>query len=339
MENCGITMFIDLAKIYVEGGHGGSGCVSFRREKYVPKGGPDGGDGGDGGDIVLEADPGLKTLIDFQYRKHYRAGRGEHGKGKKRTGKKGKSILLKVPVGTTVINADTGEIIADLTQPHQKFIVAHGGKGGRGNQHFATPTKQSPREWEVGRPGESRWIILELKLLADVGLVGKPNAGKSTLLAKLTSSRPKIADYPFTTLIPNLGIVRVDEGKSFVIADIPGIIEGAHEGKGLGIQFLRHIERTKVILYIIDGAEDNILPTLTSLKEELGKYKESLLQRPSLIVITKKDIWESEKLLGVDFEALDLPAIGISAVTGENLQQLKYKIWELLNKNEYSRSQ
>ncbi len=332
-------MFIDLAKIYVEGGHGGSGCVSFRREKFVPKGGPDGGDGGDGGDVILEADPGLKTLIDFQYQKHYRAGRGEHGKGKKQTGRNGKSILLKVPVGTTVKDADTGEILADLIEPGQRFIAAKGGRGGRGNQHFATPTKQSPRDWEVGQPGEARWIILELKLLADVGLVGKPNAGKSTLLSKITSSRPKIADYPFTTLIPNLGIVRLDERKSFVLADIPGIIEGAHDGKGLGIQFLRHIERTRVILYLIDGAEDDIRETLSVLKNELHTYNDRLSQLPAMVVVTKKDIWEDEELLSQPLSELDYPAIGISSVTGENLQQLKYKIWELLESYERSDSE
>lgn len=329
-------MFVDFAKIYVKAGHGGSGCVSFRREKYVPKGGPDGGDGGDGGDVIAEADPGLKTLVDFQYQRHYRAGRGEHGRGKNQTGKQGESVILKVPVGTVIKDAETGEVLGDLVEPGQRCVVAKGGKGGRGNQHFATPTKQSPRDWEVGEPGEERWIILELKLLADVGLVGKPNAGKSTLLSRITSARPKIADYPFTTLTPNLGIVRVDEGKSFVMADIPGIIEGAHEGKGLGIQFLRHIERTKIILYLIDASEDNIEGTYHTLRTELWEYNSELVNRPSMLVLTKKDIWEDPGLLEFHPDKLGIPWIGISALTGENVDQLKYLVWEILEHEDHS---
>ncbi|GAB4177769.1 MAG: GTPase ObgE [Calditrichia bacterium] len=332
-------MFVDFAKIHIKAGQGGSGCVSFRREKYVPKGGPDGGDGGDGGHIILVADKGLKTLIDFKYRKHIKAKRGEHGKGSNKRGKNGPSVILKVPVGTVIKDADTGEIIGDLIEDGMQVIAARGGRGGRGNQHFATPTKQSPRDWEVGFPGEERTIILELKMLADVGLVGFPNAGKSTLLSAITSSKPKIADYPFTTLVPNLGIVRVDEGRSFVIADIPGIIEGAHEGKGLGIQFLRHIERTKVLLYLIDGAEDNINQTLNQLKTEIQKYNDSLLSRPSLLVLTKKDIWENESILSFDDSEINMPYIGISAVTHENLDLLKNKIWELISSYESETNQ
>ncbi len=323
-------MFIDYAKIHVKSGAGGDGCVSFRREKFIPKGGPNGGDGGKGGDIILEVDSGLKTLADFRYRRHYKAKRGEHGKGSNRTGKSAEDIILKVPAGTVVKDAESGEILADLLDHGEKYVLAAGGKGGLGNQHFATPSKQAPREFTEGEPGEEKDVILELKLLAEVGLVGFPNAGKSTLLSKITASKPKIAGYPFTTKIPNLGIVHLDYGKSYVIADIPGIIEGAHEGKGLGLQFLRHIERTKVLVYLIDAAEDNVFETFITLKEELKNHNRELPTRPAIIALNKMDIWEDEELISDDLKQLPHAYIGISALTGNNLNKLKFAVWELL---------
>jgi len=325
-------MFVDFAKIMVESGAGGNGCISFRREKFVPKGGPNGGDGGSGGSVIIKVDAGLKTLVDFQMQKHYKARRGEHGKGSNKTGKSGESVLLKVPMGTIIKDENTGEILADLVHPDQEYIVAKGGMGGKGNQHFATAQKKAPRYAQEGTPGEKRKIILELKLLAEVGFVGLPNAGKSTLLSRLTTSKPKIADYPFTTKIPNLGIVRLDYSRSYVIADIPGIIEGAHEGKGLGLQFLRHIERTKVLVYVIDAAEDTIAETYTTLKNELADYNPELASRPSLIVLNKKDIWEDESMFSIPPSDLGHPFIGISALKDSNLLPLKHKIWELLER-------
>ncbi len=331
-------VFLDYVKIHLKAGQGGSGCMSFRREKFIPKGGPDGGDGGDGGSIILQVNPQLQTLIDYKYHSHYRAPRGEHGKGSDRHGKKGKDVLLQVPAGTVVKDADTGEVLTDLTEPGQQFVAARGGKGGRGNARFATPTHRAPREWEVGEPGEERTIILELKLIADVGLVGKPNAGKSTLLAAISAARPKIADYPFTTLQPNLGIVQYRELKSFVMADIPGLIEGAHEGKGLGLQFLRHIERNRVIVYLIDPtgeAMDNSdeqapLKTFQSLRCELEAYSPVLLDKPALIVLTKKDIWQDIDWVEKLAEKFPHPVLSISAVTGEGLEEFKHTVWEML---------
>ncbi|HEX9006044.1 MAG TPA: GTPase ObgE, partial [Bacteroidota bacterium] len=236
--------FVDVARIHVKAGDGGAGCVSFRREKYIPKGGPDGGDGGRGGSVIIKANRHLTTLLDFQYKREYKAQRGVHGLGSRKTGRSGEDIVLQVPVGTVIRNAETGEVVADLLHDGDEIVPAHGGRGGRGNAAFATSTDQAPRRYEVGAEGEEAELELELKLLADAGLVGFPNAGKSTLISVISAARPKIADYPFTTLVPNLGIVRVGEGAAFVVADIPGLIEGAHSGKGLGIQFLRHIERT-----------------------------------------------------------------------------------------------
>lgn len=330
-------MFLDFVKIHVKAGQGGSGCVSFRREKFVPKGGPDGGDGGRGGSIILEVNQQLRTLIDYKYHARYEAPRGQHGMGSTKHGRKGEDITLQVPSGTVVKDQQTGDVLEDLTQEGQRFVVARGGRGGKGNARFATPTHRSPREWEVGESGEERDIILELKLIADVGLVGKPNAGKSTLLASISAARPKIAAYPFTTLQPNLGIVKYRELQSFVMADIPGLIEGAHEGKGLGLQFLRHIERNRLIVYLIDPEDpevENPLETFETLRSELKQYSQALIQKPAAVILTKKDIWQDtdwQKELG---DKLPYPFFSISAVTGEGLTELKRYIWEALQKGE-----
>lgn len=283
-------MFIDLVEIYVKAGNGGKGAVSFRREKYVPKGGPDGGDGGKGGDVVIVSDPNMSTLLDYRYKRKYVAENGENGMGALKTGKSGDDIILRVPVGTVVKDKETEEILFDFTEPHQKFIVAKGGKGGRGNTHFKSPTNQAPRKAEPGQPGEERWIILELKLIADVGIVGFPNAGKSTLISMISAAKPKIADYPFTTLEPVLGLVQYKDFKSFVVADIPGIIEGASEGKGLGLKFLRHIERTKILLFLIDASSENPFKDYKVLVKELKSYSPELLKKPHLVAISKMDL-------------------------------------------------
>ena len=327
-------MFIDYAQIKVKAGDGGSGCVAFRREKFVPKGGPSGGDGGHGGNIVVVADRHIHTLLDFRYKKEYVAERGQHGQGANKTGKSGQDTIIRLPVGTVVKDAETGEILADLTFHGQTAIIARGGRGGRGNARFATPTNQTPREWEVGEKGEERIIDLELKLLADVGLVGLPNAGKSTLLSRISAARPKIASYPFTTLQPNLGIVRVDEGKSFVAADIPGLIEGAHTGKGLGIQFLRHIERTKVLALLLDATSENLAQDYRVVVEELVAYKRGLEQKPRLIVYTKSDLLDKEFKPLPKSVTGDFDSILISAVNGENLSELVRTLWEMVSKQD-----
>jgi len=324
-------MFIDYAKIYVKAGQGGSGACSFRREKYVPKGGPNGGDGGRGGSIILEVNPHLHTLIDFKYKQHYVAKHGQHGLGKNQSGRDAEDIIVWVPSGTVVKNAETDEVLADLVTAGATFIAARGGKGGRGNARFVTPTHRAPREWEVGEAGEERELILELKLLADVGLVGQPNAGKSTLLSKVSAARPKIADYPFTTLQPNLGIVRIDDYKSFVMADIPGLIEGAHRGKGLGTQFLRHIERTRMICYLIDPTTGPVQDSLAILKSELESYSAELLKKPYIIVLTKKDKWEEDHAAEAS-KFLQESFLQISSLDGGGLSELKWRIWEQLEK-------
>jgi GTP-binding protein len=326
-------MFIDYAKIYVEAGRGGSGCMSFRREKFVPKGGPDGGDGGKGGDVIMQVNSGMRTLQDFQMRKHFRAERGEHGKGANKTGHGGAEVLIKMPPGTVVKDAATGEILADLVNENDRVVIARGGRGGRGNARFVSSTHQAPREWEVGELGESRWLILELKLLADVGLVGLPNAGKSTLLARITAARPKIAEYPFTTLTPNLGVVQYKENNSFVVADIPGLIEGAHEGRGLGIEFLRHIERTSVLVVMLDATSDNLISDYQTLTKELESYNPMLLQKPRIVALSKMDL-VTEKNIGEKFlQSSGYPACRISAVSGEGIEQLVGMMWEAVNKN------
>ncbi len=323
-------MFIDYVKIHVIAGHGGSGAVSFRREKFVPKGGPDGGDGGRGGSVILIGDRHLRTLQDYTYHKLYKAKRGQHGMGSNKHGKKGADVILKVPLGTVVKDAETGQIIGDIVQEGQRLVVARGGRGGRGNARFATPTHRSPREWEPGQPGEDRWIELELKLIADIGLVGLPNAGKSTLLSRISHARPKIADYPFTTLEPNLGIVAYRDFTHFVVADIPGLIEGAHQGKGLGIQFLKHIERTRALSYLIDSTDPDPLKTFTILYHELKAYSATLVKKPAIIVLTKMDL-QTADYVPPKFDN-GLPLIMISAVRGDHLEELKEQYFQLIEK-------
>ncbi len=318
--------FVDSASIYVQAGDGGKGCVSFRREKFVPKGGPDGGDGGRGGHIWLRTNRQLTTLLDFKYKKKYLAVRGVHGQGARKTGKDGGDVTIDVPCGTIVRNAETQEIIADLTGVDQEILIARGGKGGRGNQHFATPTRQAPRYAEPGQKGEEFTLEMELKLMADVGLVGFPNAGKSTLISVISAAKPKIADYPFTTLVPNLGIVRYEEYKSFVMADIPGIIEGAAEGKGLGIQFLRHIERTKILAVLVSADSPDIAEEYRTLLGELGKFNTGLLDKPRIVVITKMDI-AAEDLEIPAFEE-GIKVLPISSVSGHGLKELKDELWK-----------
>src|SRR5579885_3530798 len=279
-------MFIDEARIRVKAGDGGNGCVAFRREKYVPRGGPSGGDGGHGGDVILFADEHHNTLLHFRFNPEHTAERGRHGEGSNRTGRDGASIEVPVPVGTIVYDDDTGEVLHDFTRVGDRFIVAKGGRGGRGNQHFATATHQAPTEHEPGRPGEEKRLRLELKLLADVGLVGYPNAGKSTLISRISAARPKIADYPFTTLEPNLGVVELPDYRSFVVADIPGLIEGAHLGHGLGIQFLRHIERTRLLVHLVDVSEASgrdPVRDFETVMEELASFSEDLVKKPMLV--------------------------------------------------------
>lgn len=309
-------MFVDYVTLTVKAGRGGDGCVSFRREKFVPKGGPDGGDGGKGGDVILVVDPNRSTLLDFRYIHHFEAENGKHGSGNKMTGKNGKDCIIPVPQGTLVRDKETGEILADLTSVDQKWVAAKGGKGGKGNSNFATSVNRAPRKATPGKPGEERSLILELKLIADVGLVGKPNAGKSTLLATITAARPKIADYPFTTLEPNLGIVSVAEFRSFVMADIPGLIEGASKGKGLGHRFLRHIERTRLLLLLIPMDSDDPKAELKMLKQELMNYSEELARKPMLVARSKSDL-SSENA-----KELKEAVLSFSAVTHHNLKEL-----------------
>ncbi|HHV46931.1 MAG TPA: GTPase ObgE [Tissierellia bacterium] len=333
-------MFIDVAKIYLKAGKGGDGAVAFRREKYEPSGGPYGGDGGDGGSIILQGDEGIRTLMDFRYKRSYKAENGENGRTKKQYGRKGQDLILKVPVGTIVKDAETGKVIVDIKEHNQTFVIAKGGKGGRGNAKFATPTRQAPRFAEPGRKGEERTVILELKLIADVGLVGFPNVGKSTILSILSDAKPKIANYHFTTLKPNLGVVRVDTEKSFVIADIPGLIEGAHKGAGLGLDFLRHVERTRVLVHVLDASGQegrNPVEDFYKINEELFQYNEKLKEKKQIIVPNKMDLPESKEWLvkiKKEFEPKGYEIYPISAATGEGIEKLKYVMWEMINKVE-----
>ena len=321
-------MFVDQVKIYVRSGTGGNGCKSFRREKFIPRGGPDGGDGGDGGDVVCLVEPHLATLLDHRYLQHANAGRGEHGKGKNRTGSNGEDYTLRVPPGTVVKNAESGEILSDLTDPGERVVIAEGGRGGRGNARFATPTNRAPERAEPGQVGVEIEVELELKLIADVGLVGHPNAGKSTFLSRISAAHPKIADYPFTTLQPNLGIVPYEDFGSFVVADIPGLIEGAHEGKGLGFQFLRHIERTRVLLFMVDVSSHDPEGDLAILRGELEHFSPALLEKPSLLSATKIDAIPPEDRAVSQISGME--AMPISSVTGEGLPPLLHALGDIV---------
>ncbi|GAB4290754.1 MAG: GTPase ObgE [Coriobacteriia bacterium] len=327
-------MFVDEATIHVKAGNGGAGCASFRREAHVPKGGPDGGDGGRGGDVVLEADQSLSTLLDFHYRRHFKAQRGTHGKGSQRDGAEGEDLVLRVPVGTVVRDKETGELISDLSHHGQRVVVARGGRGGRGNRHFVTPTRRAPSFAELGEPAEERWIDLELKLLADAALVGLPSVGKSSLIARMSAARPKVADYPFTTLVPNLGVVGAGE-RSFVVADVPGLIEGASEGAGLGHAFLRHIERTALILHVVDlsGGWEQRDPVadIAVIDAELAAHAEELADRPQIVIGNKVDAEgarEASERVAVWAEEAGRPYFAVSAATGEGIDAMVRAVGE-----------
>ena len=326
-------LFFDEARIHVAAGDGGSGIVSFRREKFVPFGGPNGGNGGRGGSIYLEATESANTLISFRRRKHFRAGRGEHGRGKDQHGANAEDVIIPVPLGTVVYDDESGEFLGDLTAPGQRLCVAKGGRGGRGNASFATPTDQAPRIAERGDPGEQRWLRLELRLIADVGLVGVPNAGKSTLLSAISSARPKIADYAFTTLQPNLGVVTVGQDFSFVAADLPGLIEGAHLGAGLGHRFLRHIQRTRVILHLLDGASETPLLSYDQVREELRLFDPGLAEKPEVVAFNKMDLRSAQEQWPHVRAAMmerQVPVFAISAVTGEGIPAMLEHVRQLL---------
>jgi GTPase len=325
-------VFVDEIEIFVKGGNGGAGCISFRREKYVPFGGPDGGDGGAGGSVWLEADPALTTLLDYHYRRHYEAERGQHGKGANRYGASGSDLVLRVPAGTVVSDRDTGVGLGDLATPRQRILVQRGAPGGRGNVRFASSTNRAPRRADPGQYGEGRWLRLELRLLADVGVIGLPNVGKSTLVSRLSAARPKIADYPFTTVVPTLGVVRIDDQRSFVIADLPGLIPGASQGKGLGHQFLRHTERTRLLVHLLDldpGPGREPLDDFQLINAELQAYSERLAARPQIVVGNKVDLPDTEArraAVAAFCKRAGLPFLAISAATGAGLAELRASI-------------
>lgn len=329
-------MFIDSARIFIKAGNGGNGAVAFHREKYINKGGPDGGDGGKGGDVIFVVDEGLRTLQDFRYKRHYKAESGQNGGGSNCSGKGGEDLIIRVPPGTLVKDEETGRIVADLVKPGHKTIIAKGGKGGAGNQHFATPTRQVPNFAKAGDPGEEFWAVLELKLLADVGLIGFPNVGKSTILSMVTAAVPKIANYHFTTIDPNLGVVSLDGENGFVMADIPGIIEGAHEGVGLGHEFLKHIERTKLLVHVVDvsGSEGrDPVEDFETINEELKKYNPVLSQRPQIIAANKMDVTGAEENFQVFKEAVEsrgYTVFAISAAANKGLRELMYHVSQRL---------
>lgn len=320
--------FIDEAKIYVKAGDGGRGCVSFRREKFVPRGGPDGGDGGHGGDVVIHASLSRRTLLDLKFRQHHVAKHGGHGSGSKKTGRNSENVEIVVPVGTIIRDTDSGELLADLTADGQRVIVAKGGMGGRGNARFATATRQVPRFAQPGIPGEERRITLELKLLADVGIIGLPNVGKSTLISRISAARPKIADYPFTTLVPHLGVVQYSDAESFVVADIPGLIEGAHAGLGMGTRFLKHVERTSLLLHIIDISAESYQGAWRDfeiINRELGLFSPDLLRKPQIVAIGKIDLPVTRERLAGEldiFKQKGIKTLAFSAVTGEGVPDL-----------------
>jgi GTP-binding protein len=324
--------FVDRVAVKVSAGAGGSGASSFARFKYVPKGGPDGGDGGHGGSIFVEADANLSTLLDYRYHAHWKAERGQHGKGKTQTGASGADVTLPVPPGTIVRDPATGETLGELLRSGERLRVAKGGRGGRGNARFATPTHRAPREWEPGEPGEERELEFELKLIADVGLVGEPNAGKSTLLSVVSAARPKIADYPFTTLEPNLGVVSLGDARTFVVADIPGIIEGAHRGKGLGLTFLRHVERTRVLAFLVPLDDADPTATYHRLREEIRAYSEALYQKPHLIVRSKADLQPASDPIAEIAADDALAIVPISAAGRTGLDELKRVLWRVVER-------
>ncbi len=329
-------MFVDYVTISIASGKGGDGAVAFRHEKYVPKGGPAGGNGGRGGSVIFVADSNLHTLLDFRYHRKYKAENGQNGGTSLKDGRSGKDVLIKVPVGTVIRNRETNEILADLDEPGKKFLAAEGGKGGKGNASFATPTNQTPRYAEQGKPGKSLDLILELKLIADVGLVGFPNAGKSTFISVVSAARPKIADYPFTTLKPNLGIVNYKDFQSFTIADIPGIIEGAHEGKGLGLNFLRHIERTKILFFILDSTDENLEEEFYTLRNELEKYSPALAEKKFLVGFSKIDLADEEKLKelsAINLNGYEGEILKFSSVAKIGVSEVLDKLWKLLQEN------
>ena len=327
--------FIDEAMITVQSGDGGKGCVSFRREKFIPRGGPDGGDGGKGGDIILSTTSRKRTLYHFKYQKHFKAENGSHGQGKQKTGKNGRNLTIELPPGTLVIDADTGHLIKDLVETGETFVILKGGRGGQGNTKFKTSTHRTPRFAQPGEPGETRTLKLELKLLADVGIIGLPNAGKSTLISAISSARPKIANYPFTTLAPSLGVVQTGWSESFVVADIPGLIKRAHQGTGLGIKFLRHIERTRILVHLIDASsidQDDPLDQYHTINQELAMYDEKLAKKPQIVVLNKLDLSGVRKSADIFQSAVkDKEVVFISALTGQGLKQLKSQIVQLLD--------
>jgi GTPase len=334
-------MFVDEARIRVKAGDGGNGCLAFRREKSVPRGGPSGGDGGHGGDVIMESSERHNTLVHFRFNPEYKAERGRHGEGSGKTGGEGSNVVLKVPVGTVVYDEMTGELVHDFSRPDERMVVAHGGRGGRGNARFATSTHQAPRQHEDGRPGEERALRLELKLLADIGLVGYPNAGKSTLISRISAARPRIADYPFTTLQPNLGVVMVGElpdETSFVVADIPGLIEGASEGAGLGTQFLKHVERTRLLVHLVDVSDASARPDPVQdyeiITRELSKFGAGLETKPVIVVASKMDVADKDKLAKLKryCKRRKLDLLPISAVTGEGIEELKWLMAKRLEK-------
>lgn len=324
--------------ITVQSGNGGKGCVSFRREKFIQRGGPDGGDGGKGGDIILITTSRKRTLYHFKFQKHFKAENGAHGQGKQKTGKNGRNLTLELPPGTLVIDADTGHLIKDLVDTGETFVILKGGRGGQGNTKFKTSTHRTPRFAQPGEPGETRKLKLELKLLADVGIIGLPNVGKSTLIAAISSARPKIANYPFTTLTPSLGVVQTNRAEPFVVADIPGLIKGAHQGTGLGIKFLRHIERTRILIHLIDVSSidpDDPLQQYRTINQELVMYDEKLVKKPQIVVLNKLDLPGIRKAAEIFQSALkDKKVLLISALTGQGLEQLKSQIVHLLDSND-----
>ena len=328
--------FVDEAKFYVKAGDGGNGCISFRREKYVPKGGPNGGDGGRGGRVLIKATDRLQSLIDFKFRSHFKAGRGGHGQGKDKHGAKGADLTIDVPTGSVIKDAETGEILVDLAVDGQEFLAATGGKGGLGNAHFASSSNRTPRIATDGKPGQERWLKIELKLIADIGLVGLPNAGKSSLLAALSAANPKIGNYPFTTLEPQLGVMKGRYSRPYIIADIPGLIEGAHRGVGLGDAFLKHIERTSIILHVVDIADDNHREHFGILENELRKYDKSLIERIKITVLNKSDLVDPDMVseFRVDYQRDGIEAITISALTGDGTDRLRETLIEHLEQIE-----